>query len=452
VRLTPTSLRGRLAVFFALGAAALVVAASALLYLTLESQLDGAIRDGLQGRVDDIGAEVRAGRVVLPQEESFAQLLSPTGTAIDTSATRAVAPVLRPRELEQALRHEVLIDRRVPDLPGLGRRARFLARPVPGPDGPVVIVVGASLDAVDRGRNALGVAFAVAGPVLVGALGAGGWLLAGAALRPVEHMTEEADAISLTEPGRRLPQPPGDDEIAHLARTLNAMLERIEATFARERTFLDDASHELRTPISILRGELELALLDASDAAATRLALQSALEEAERLSRLADDLLILARASAGRLPLRCQPADLRALVGDVAARLGRGTGLVVDPSGEPVPVAVDPTRLEQVVANLLTNARRHARQQVRAEVTLEHHEATVTVADDGPGFPPSLLPVVFDRFTRGDPARHHQDDSGAGLGLAIAAALVRAHGGTIEAANGPPLGGAVVRVRLPALD
>lgn len=415
MRLAPTSLRGRLALLFAMGAAALVAAASGLLFVTLESQLDAAIRDGLQARADDIGAEVHTGRVALPQEEPFAQLVNPTGTVIVTSAGKSIAPVLSHGDLDRALRHEVLIDRSVPDLPGLGHRARFLARPVPGPDGPVVIVAGASLDAVERGRHALALAFALAGPVLVGVLGAGGWLLAGAALRPVAHMTEEADAISLAEPGRRLLQPLGDDEIAHLARTLNAMLERIEATFARERAFLDDASHELRTPLSILRAELDVALLDTSDIAETRRALRSALEEAERLSQLADDFLILAREAAGRVPLRRQPADLRDLASHVTTRLRWGTVPVVD-GGDPVVACVDPARFEQVLANLLANARRHAQQQVRVEVALDQGEAVVTIADDGPGFPPDLIPVVFDRFTTADPVRHRQDDGGAGLG------------------------------------
>ncbi|HEY3240588.1 MAG TPA: ATP-binding protein [Acidimicrobiia bacterium] len=452
MRLLPASLKGRLALLFALGATLLVSATSSLVYARLDSELQRAINDGLSGRADDIGAEVRTGRVALPQEESFAQILSPAGTVIDNSTTRPVGPVLSRAELDRALRGEVRIDQAAASTPGLGRHARFLARPVPGPDGPVVIVVGASLDAVVRGRHALFLAFAVAGPTLIGLLAAGGWLLASAALRPVERMTEEADAISLAEPGRRLPQAGGDDEIAHLTRTLNAMLERIEASFARERAFLDDASHELRTPVSILKGELELALLHDADPAETRRALRSALEEAERLSRLAEDLLVLAREAVGRLPLHRQPSDLRELAAGAAARLGLAAGPVTGAGAPPVLAAVDPARFDQVLGNLLTNARRFARHQVRVEVDRAGGQAVVTVADDGPGFPPGLLTTAFDRFTRGDSARPRQDEGGAGLGLAIAAALVRAHGGTIAAENGPPLGGAVVRVSVPALD
>jgi signal transduction histidine kinase len=281
-----------------------------------------------------------------------------------------------------------------------------------------------------------------------------GWLLAGAALRPVRRMSQEADAISLAQAGRRLPQPEGEDEIAELGRTLNAMLDRIEAAFARERMFLDDASHELRTPIAVLRAELEVALLESGDREALERSLRSALEEANRLAHLAEDLLVLARATAGRLPLRRRPVDVRHLVEEAVRRsangaAGRSTGLSVRVDGPAAKAVVDPTRVEQVVANLVGNARRFARKEVRVRVSSEGDDVLIVVADDGPGFPEAVLPVAFDRFTRAEAARGHDAGVGAGLGLAIVAAIVRAHGGTISAANGPPLGGAAVVVRLP---
>ncbi|MGH8973330.1 MAG: hypothetical protein ACRD0C_09010 [Acidimicrobiia bacterium] len=173
MKLAPASLRGRLALVFALGAAVAVTVVSGLVYATLNAELDAAIRDGLRARIDDIGAEVAAGRVTLPQEEAFAQLLGPTGTVIDSSAARDVGPVLTRDELDRALQGDALFDQPVSGRPGLGHRARFLARPVPGPDGPVVIVVGASLDAVVRGRRALFAALAVAGPTGPGAAAPG---------------------------------------------------------------------------------------------------------------------------------------------------------------------------------------------------------------------------------------------------------------------------------------
>ncbi len=371
---------------------------------------------------------------------------------VDSSAPAPAA--LSPAEVAEASRHDLFIDRRIPHTPALGHQARLLAHPVPAGGRTLVVVVGASLDAVVRGRERLALILALFSPLLGGLLSAGGWLLAGAALRPVRRMSQEADAISLAQAGRRLPQPEGEDEIAQLGRTLNAMLDRIEAAFARERMFLDDASHELRTPIAVLRAELEVALLESGDREALERSLRSALEEAERLARLAEDLLVLARATAGRLPLRRRPVDVRALVEQAVHRnvngsAGRSSGPVVRVDGPEARAVVDPARLDQVIANLVGNARRFARREVRVRVASDGDDVLIVVADDGPGFPDTLLPVVFDRFTRAEAARSHEAGAGAGLGLAIVAAIVRAHGGTISAANGPPLGGAAVVVRLP---
>jgi signal transduction histidine kinase len=373
---------------------------------------------------------------------------------IDSSAPAPAA--LSPAEVAKASRHDLFLDRRIPHTPALGHRARILAHPAPADGRTLVVVVGASTDAVFRGRERLALILAILSPLLGALLSAGGWLLAGAALRPVRRMSQEADAISLAQAGRRLPQPPGEDEIAQLGRTLNAMLDRIEAAFARERMFLDDASHELRTPIAVLRAELEVALLDLAsggDRQALERSLRSALEEAERLAHLAEDLLVLARATAGRLPLRRRPVDVRALVESAARRDVNGSSgraapaLAVD--GPTTRAVVDPARLEQVITNLVGNARRFARRQVAVLIGTEGDDVVLTVADDGPGFPDALLPVAFDRFTRAEAARSHDSGAGAGLGLAIVAAIVRAHGGTIAVANGPPLGGAAVVVRLP---
>jgi signal transduction histidine kinase len=302
-----------------------------------------------------------------------------------------------------------------------------------------VVVVATSLHSLERGQRRLALELAVAAPFLIGALAAGGWLLAGAALRPVERLTSEADRISLTEPSRRLPSIAGDDEIARLGRTLNAMLDRIQASFEHEQSFVDDASHELRTPVSILRAELELALVEARDGASVEASLRSALEEAERLGRLADDLLVLARESAGRLPLRVEAVDVGALVRRVASRLPATP--VVGVAGTLPALDADPVRLEQLAQNLLVNAQRHARSRV--DVTLSAD--AMTVADDGPGFAVDVLPRAFDRFTRGGSDRG-RSGGGAGLGLAIVAAIARAHGWSVAASNGGDLGGAAVRV------
>ncbi|HZQ28679.1 MAG TPA: ATP-binding protein [Acidimicrobiales bacterium] len=445
----PRSLRGRLALLFAIGSAVLLLSSAGSLYVILNRQLGQAIDEGLRQRVTDIAADIDAGALVVRPEEPFAQLISASGTVLGSSATiTSSRRVLGPTELHEALRQEFRVTR---DVNGLGTNARLLARPhfVGGQE--VVIVVGSSLETVSVGQRRLGLALAIASPILISAIAGGGWLLAGAALHPVGRMTEEAEVISLTEEGRRLPQPPGDDEIARLGRTLNAMLDRIEASFARERAFVDDASHELRTPLAILRGELELALLQTDDPREMERALRSSLEEAERLSRLADDLLVLARSQAGGIPLTRESLDILAASQNVTRRIGAGAGPAVVVKGEPVVAMVDAGRLDQILMNLIGNARRFANEQVIVEVHQADGVTEITVADDGPGFPSHLLPHAFDRFTRGDQARGRHG-GGAGLGLAIVAALVQAHRGTVEANNGEPLGGACVRVRIPTGD
>ena len=451
-RYAPVSLRGRLALLFTAGSALVLVLAGVLIYLDLNGQLQRTINSSLATRAGDIEGDINAGRVAIRQEEAFAQILGPGAVVIDSSAPAPAA--LSAAEVARAAHHDLFIDRRIPHTPALGRRARLLAHPVPvAGRGPLVVVVGASTEAVFRGRERLALILAILSPLLGAILSAGGWLLAGAALRPVRRMSQEADAISLAQAGRRLPHPEGEDEIAQLGRTLNAMLDRIEAAFARERMFLDDASHELRTPIAVLRAELEVALLESGDREALERSLRSALEEANRLAHLAEDLLVLARASAGRLPLRRRAVDVRALVESAARRVNgsgnRAADVALKVDGPTARAVVDPARLEQVVTNLVANARRFARRRVDVGVRTEGDDVVVTVADDGPGFPAALLPVAFDRFTRAEAARSHEAGAGAGLGLAIVAAIVRAHGGTISAANGPPLGGAAVVVRLP---
>ncbi len=242
----------------------------------------------------------------------------------------------------------------------------------------MVLVVGSPIGDYYRARERLELVLIVAGPLLIGLLAGSGWLLAGAALRPVRRLTGEADEISVNELGRRLPVPESNDEIEHLARTINAMLDRIERAVANERMFIDDASHELRTPISILRGELELALARPDDVGEVTASLHSALDETVRLGRLAEDLLALARVRSGELRLRLEAVDLRA----EAERVGRsldGAGAAIEVAGSGHAWA-DPDRVDQVLVNLLVNARRHAASRVEV---LVHEEAGRLRAERG---------------------------------------------------------------------
>ena len=452
---SPTSIRNRLFAIFAVSAGILLVLTCALLYIGFDAQVEGTIDQTLRDRAADITLDLQEGNVQIRPGEPFAVLLdASTGRVIDSTATTGRgSPVLNRRELARARTHEIVVVRK--RVTGLGDRGRVLARPETTAQGDsVVIVVGESLDALARARQRLGLLLGISSPLLIGAIAGCGWVLAGAALRPVERLTEEAEAISLHEGGERLPQPPGDDEIAHLGRTLNAMLDRIEASLARERAFVDDASHELRTPLSILRGELELACDRPGSRAEMRRALESALQEAEQLGRLTEDLLTLARADSGHLAPRLEPVDLLDATSRAAERYGEaGTdgGPTIEVVGDGVTVSADPALLDRVLRNLITNASRHAASRVQLAVGAEDGVGRLTVADDGGGFPPAFLPVAFDRFTRAD-ADRNRDHGGSGLGLAIVAAVVRSQHGRVEVGNGDPLGGGRLEVWLPRAE
>jgi hypothetical protein len=281
-----------------------------------------------------------------------------------------------------------------------------------------------------------------------------GWLVAGAALRPVERIRVEAEAISGSEPDRRLPVPRTRDELSALGASLNRMLDRYQAAVERERRFVDDASHELRTPLANLKAELELALRRSRTEAELISALRSAGEETDRLTRLAEDLLVLARADGGRLPIRREEVDLGRLVREIVESFsGRvaSLGVILEASvREHVTGTVDPARVRQAVGNLIDNSLRHTPSGGRVTVTVARGPAgiTISVADSGEGFPPAFLPHAFEPFTRADAARS-RSDGGAGLGLAIARAVAEAHGGTLEARN-LPRSGAEVALRVPA--
>jgi signal transduction histidine kinase len=276
-----------------------------------------------------------------------------------------------------------------------------------------------------------------------------GYLLAAAALRPVERMSERAATISAASPGRRLPVPPADDEIARLGRRLNEMLARLEGALDRERTLVSNASHELRTPLALMKTEIELALAEPESAPGLSAALRSTAEETDRLSQLTDDLLLLARVDSGELPIRRSDVRADELLGTIATRFGRraaDAGRTIDVvSPADLVVRGDRRRLEQALANLVENSLRYGAGAVRLQASTENGSLELHVGDHGPGFPPPFLEHAFERFSRADRSR---DTTGVGLGLAIVAAIAHAHGGTATAANLPE-GGADVALRLP---
>jgi signal transduction histidine kinase len=261
-------------------------------------------------------------------------------------------------------------------------------------------------------------------------------------------MRREAEAIGGADPGRRLPVPAAQDEIARLGETLNEMLSRLEAALARERTFVADASHELRTPLALLQAELEVALRQPRSVEELEAAIRSAAEEADRLGRLAEDLLVLARADQGKLPVRPEridAAELMRAVGDRFAIRAAEAGRRLSFDGTDVELVADRLRIEQALGNLVDNALRHGRGEVNLTLAEDDGVVELHVLDEGPGFDPAFLAHAFDRFARPDDARAR---GGSGLGLAIAAMIARAHGGSAGARD-RPLGGADVWISLP---
>jgi len=443
-------LRARLALLSSALIACVLVVFGTFLYVRLSAGLLETVDSGLRSRAAELvgsGADLRIdGAGLAEPEEAFAQLLGADGRVIESSIE---IPALLTPEVLADLRAATTFDRVVP-VEGERVPARLLAVSAPGD---LVVVVGTSLEDQHEAQTDLLVLLLVGGPIAALLGGGVGWLVAGAALRPVDRMRADAEAISSSEPGRRLQALPPSDELGRLAESLNRMLSRLQDAAQRERRFVDDASHELRTPLTNLRAELELALRRDRDPAALHAALQSAGEETERLVRLAEDMLVLARADHGPLIVRRDDTDVSELVQQVISTFGRPAAerdiKIHLPVAAAVRAPVDPARLGQAIGNLVSNALRHAPTGGRVELGLRvaPGEIEITVSDNGPGFPPELLPSAFEPFTRSDHGRARAD-GGTGLGLAIVKAVAAAHGGSVEAKN-LPSGGAVVTIRIP---
>ena len=459
------TLRSRLSILVAATAAIAAVLGLLVLNTWLTSKIDESVTKDQRARVTRIMDFLRSGNTSIPRSEPFAQVIGRRADGRWFFLSRTVAfegldQLLTPAQLQLASTQELLITGK---LEALGGQSRLLAVPEQLGTTRVVVVVGSSLAREDDTKHRLAVAFTLAGAVVVALIAGGGWALIGAALRPVRRMADEAAAISGSNLDRRLVLPDRSDEIAHLGATLNGMLERIEGSFRRERAFVDDASHELRTPLTIMRGELELAMAQPGDAEETRAAMQSLLDEVDRLSRLAEDLLVLARSgTTARSELSSGPTELLTVVTRAAGRLGRSndSGLRLNVSGPPVSVEVPEAVLERIVTNLLINAQHFAAGTISVGVgTVESPAgplARLVVEDDGPGFPVEFLPRAFERFAVGSQSRT-RSHGGTGLGLAIVRELSQTWGGTATAANGTAngaangaaLGGAAVTVTFP---
>jgi two-component system OmpR family sensor kinase len=449
-------IRLRLTLLFALAMAAVLAGMALFVYLRVDSELDRAADRSLRARADDVVTLVRqagsglgatGGDSLTEQEESFAQVLEADGTVVDSTPLLGDRPLLTEEELARAARETTLLDRE--SLPGADDPVRLLATPLDADGRRLVVVVGESIEAREEALDSLLTQLFIIGPLVLVLSSLGAYGLAAAALRPVESMRREAETVSAAEPGRRLPIPPARDEIADLGKTLNEMLARLEAALARERRFVSDASHELRTPLAALRTELDLALRRERTRQELEAALRSAAEETERLSQLAEDLLVLARSDAGTLPVRRERVAAADLLAGVSERYARraaeaGRPLEIEADGG-LELSADRLRLEQALGNLVENALRHGAGRILLRAQREDGRVELHVRDEGGGFADDFIAHAFDPFSRDDPGR---TSPGAGLGLAIVDVIARAHGGSAHAANRN--GGADVWLELPS--
>lgn len=434
--------------------AIVLVLAAAFVYVRVGDDLSSSIDDALRTRVDDLARQLQ---VAGPDdvglgdaraegaEDVLSEVLRSGGSVVASSEALGTTSVLSAEQLARARRGLTYFD--AGGVYGIDGEARLLARPVETADGQFVVVTGASTGDRDETLAGLARTFAIGAPIALLLASVLGYGLATLALRPVEAMSAGAARITLERSGERLPLPAADDEIGRLGRTLNEMLGRIEASIERERAFVADAGHELRTPIAILRSELELGLRPDRDREEAREAMRSAIEEAGRLQRLAEDLLALARSDAAQLPIEIRPVAVAGLLARTRERFaGRAASehRAIEVEADPeLTWALDPARIETVLGNLVENGLGHGAGTVLLEATRDDGDLAIAVSDRGAGFPPGFADHAFDRFARAEAGR---TSSGTGLGLAIVRAVIEAHGGTVSAAAGS---GAKVTVRIP---
>jgi len=431
-----------------------IAGAGLFVYVRLRADLDETIDTGLRARSEAaVGLAQRPGEGLpgpaagqpAEAEESFAEVIAPDGRVLE-QVGGARGPVLSPAEAERAAREETVFEREVAGIEG---EARVLARPVAIDGRRRAAVVGVSLLDRDETLSSLVASFAIGGPVAVLVASLLGYLLASAGLGPVEAMRRRAAGVSLSSPGERLPLPASNDEIRRLGETLNEMLARLEDSFERERRFVADASHEIRTPLAVLKAELEATLARGDGDEQTRESLSAAVEEADHLTQLAEDLLLVARAAEGKLPLRPEPLELKPLLAQTRERFverarRQDREIVVDAPGE-LSWPLDPLRLRQALGNLVDNALRHGGGEIALGAREHEGELEIEVADEGAGFPADVAPRAFERFARDE---RTSTRGGAGLGLAIVRAIAEAHGGSVAIAVGDRRG-AAVRLRFP---
>ncbi|MFF5078441.1 sensor histidine kinase [Actinoplanes sp. NPDC000266] len=419
------------------------VLAGGILLVTARSLL----LDDVQGAADDRSGQVTAAvasgdpialRFALRQDSwgSLVQIVGADGAVVGRSnAGRTPLSTLRPAAGQTAYEKS--------------KQYWIQATGVRAPAGERTVLVAVSLEFVRYGSDAIVTALLVGLPILAVAVGVAVFFFVGRTLRPVEAMRRKAASITATNLHARLPVPIAEDEIAALARTMNTMLDRIEASAAAQRRFVADASHELRSPLTTIHGNADL-LAAANLSEAPARAVRRIHGESRRMSRLVEDMLLLARSDDQELVVRREDVDLDDLLYAERERVSvERPDLRLQGTVDPVRVTGDPDRLARLLRNLTDNTLRYARGAVTLNLAADDDWAEILVGNDGPPIAAEDRERIFDRFVRLDDSRS-REDGGTGLGLAIAREIAQAHGGTIDVLDLRQ--GAATRVRIPTFS
>ena len=408
-----------------------------LLRDSLEDGIEDAVDQRLEATVDAVESGQSPRAVVGDDDDQFIRILGSDGRTLASSGDDDDAP-----------RIDGDVDGTTTAESPEGESFLVASDDASTGEDEVTVLVGAPLEDVDESAATATRLLVIGVPALVAVVGIATWFVVGRAFAPVDRITREVDEITGTDLDRRVSTPPSNDEIGRLAHTMNHMLQRLDTAQRRQREFVSDASHELRSPTASLRQHSEIALAypDRADAEVLAGLVQA---ESIRLQRIIDALLLLARIDERSQQVDRRAVDIDDLVLVEARRLHDTTDLEIDTSGVVATrVRGDEGMLAQVVRNLADNATRHARSRVALGVREDGSEAVLTVEDDGAGIPADQRERVFERFVRLDEARA-RDDGGSGLGLAIVRELVHLHGGSVAVVDGS-LGGARFEVRLPS--
>ncbi|MDQ1360800.1 MAG: two-component system, OmpR family, sensor kinase [Acidimicrobiaceae bacterium] len=454
-------IRFRLALLLAVAAAVAASVGGVIFVNELSASLHRSITTTLQTRAQAITQQLPSSGSLEIQDpgpvrapigvssgQEIVQVLTSNGRVVDSSGPGAAVPILRRPQIIQAMSQPFTFERRPS---GTDAQFQFLATNTGGHS--TVVVVGTSLETLDQAIQRVIIEIVVGGAIGVLVAGIAGWLLARAALRPVERMRRQAAEMSEHDNDAVLPVPGTRDELAALARTLNGLLGRLHGALSRQRGFVSAAGHELRTPLATLKSELELASWPNRSHAQLVAALEQATGDTDRLVQLTDDLFLLARGDEGVVFVRPEPINMATLVNEClvpfrsrADAAGVAFRLHVPPD---LIAMVDPGRFRQVIGNLIDNSLRFAPPGSPIDVRAMRAGSTlvIEVDDHGPGFPTEFIPRAFERFSRPDGSRS-REGGGAGLGLAIVKSIVDAHGGVASVANRPDRG-STVRVEIP---